>query len=111
MTRRCSQTSAASGRCSGTGFRKERRNVSRKNNVNADHYKTAGTGRPWEGAGDVRKRLSAHAASGAPSTRETLLPGAGARRLAERRLERLRRKHRLRSPAQPKGLTARQLAE
>ena len=85
--------------------------MSRKNNVNADHYKTAGTGRPWEGADDKRKRPSAHAASGAPRTRETFLPGARARRLAEMRLERLRRKHSVRRAAKLKGLTARQLAE
>jgi hypothetical protein len=85
--------------------------MSRKNNVNADHYKMAGTGRPWEGADDMRKRTSAHAASAAPRARETFLPGARARRLARVRLDRLRRKQRLRRTAKVKGLTARQLAE
>lgn len=85
--------------------------MSRKNNVNADHYKTAGTGKPWEGADDIRKHASAHAASGAPRTRETFPSGARARRLAGMRLDRLRRKHRLRRAAKLKGLTARQLAE
>jgi hypothetical protein len=85
--------------------------VSRKNNVNADRYKTAGLGRPWEGADDMRKRSSAHAASGAPRARETFLPGARARRLAEMRLGRVRRKQRPRRTAKLKGLTARQLSE
>lgn len=85
--------------------------MSRKNNVNADHYKTAGTGRPWEGADDTRKHAFAHAASVAPRARETFPTGARARRLAEMRLDRLRRKQRLRRTAKLKGLTARQLAE
>ena len=68
--------------------------MSSKNNVNADHYKTAGRGRPWEGAAaGLRKRPPAKAGA------------------AEIRLGKLRRRQRLRRLANVKGLTARQLSE
>jgi hypothetical protein len=85
--------------------------LSRKNNVNADHYKTAGRGRPWEGIADLRKQPPAQAEAGARRGRETFLPGARARRLAEIRLGKLRRRQRLRRSAKLKGLTPRQLSE
>lgn len=85
--------------------------MSRKNNVNADHYKTAGGGKPWEGVADVRKQPPAHSEAGARPGCGTFLPGARARRLTEIRLGKLRRQQRLRRPAKLKGLTARQLSE
>lgn len=74
--------------------------MSRKNNVNTDHYKTAGRGRPGEVAlADGRKHSYTPAASGARSGAEGLLPGTGARQSAETRMTRLR------------GLSAKRLSE
>jgi hypothetical protein len=85
--------------------------MSRKNNVNADRYKTAGGGRPWEGAADTRKQPSAQSEADAPRGRATSLPGARARRLAEMSMGKLRRRRRLRRLSRLKGLTAKQLSE
>lgn len=93
-------------------FKEVRGVVSRKNNVNTDHYKTAGRGRPGEVAlADGRKHSYTLAAAGARSGAEVLLPGARARQCAETRtaedgsLRRLRRLTRLR------GLSAKRLSE
>jgi hypothetical protein len=85
--------------------------VSRKNNVNADRYKTAGGGKPWEGAADPRKQPSAQAGADALRISETFLPGARARRLAEMSLGKIRQRQRLRRLSRLKGLTAKQLSE
>lgn len=80
--------------------------MSRKSNVNADHYKTAGRGRPGEGlVPEVHKRSFARA--GAAASGPSFLPGAA----AARRPERIRPPGRLRKPARPRGLSARQLME
>ena len=85
--------------------------MSRKNNVNADRYKTAGGGRPWEGAAEPRKQPSAQSEADALRGRETFLPGARARRLAEMSMGKIRRRRRLRRLSRLKGLTAKQLSE
>ena len=85
--------------------------MSRKNNVNADRYKTAGGGRHWERAAEPRKQPSAQTEADAPGGRETFLPGARARRLAEVSMGKLGRRRRLRRLSRLKGLTAKQLSE
>jgi hypothetical protein len=86
--------------------------VSRKNNVNADHYKTAGRGRQGEVvAADLHKHAYAQARAGTTLGRETLLPGARAQQARETRRGRLRRLQRLRRSAKLRRLTARQLME
>jgi hypothetical protein len=84
--------------------------VSRKNNVNSDHYKTAGRGRPGEvaAAADTRKHSHALAPADARAGREAILPGSSAAETsagAFGRLQRLRRRARLR------GLSAKRLSE
>ena len=86
--------------------------MSRKNNVNTDHYKTAGRGRPGEVAlADARKHSYKPFASGVQASTEGLLPGARVRESAEGltanhgRLRRRRRLSRLR------GLSAKRLSE
>ncbi len=84
--------------------------VSRKNNVNTDHYKTAGRGRPGEVArADGRKHSYTPAAAGVRSRAEGLLPGARVRQSAETRMAEhrlLRRRRRL-----TRGLSAKRLSE
>ena len=86
--------------------------MSRKNNVNTDHYKTAGRGRPGEvSLADERKYSYTPAAPGVRSGAEGFLPGARSRQAvgmvtAERkRLQMRRRLTRLR------GLSAKRLSE
>lgn len=83
--------------------------MSRKNNVNTDHYKTAGRGRPGEVAlADARKHSYKPAASGARASNTGLLPGARVRESVEGRManhRRLQRRRRL------KGLSAKRLSE
>ena len=86
--------------------------MSRKNNVNTDHYKTAGRGRPGEVAlADGGKHSYTPAAAAARYGAAGLLPGARGRRSAEmhaaddRRLRMRRRLTRLR------GLSAKRLSE
>ncbi len=85
--------------------------MSRKSNVNTDHYKTAGRGRPGEGlVPEIYKRAFAQAraaAAGGPS----FLPGARGDSAEARRLERIRLLGRLKRRARMKGLSARQLME
>lgn len=86
--------------------------MSSKNNVNADHYKTAGRGRPWEGAAaGLRKHTPAKARDGAARDGEGFPPGARVRRLAEMRPGKFRRRQRPRRLSKLKGLTARLLFE
>lgn len=86
--------------------------MSRKNNVNTDHYKTAGRGRPGEVAlENGRKHSYAPAEAGGRSVAEGLLPGARARQSAETRMaehSRLRRRRRL---TRLRGLSAKRLSE
>jgi hypothetical protein len=86
--------------------------MSRKNNVNTDHYKTAGRGRPGEVAlASGRRHGYTPAAAGARPGAEGLLPGARVRQSAETpaanrsRLQWRRRLTRLR------GLSAKRLSE
>ena len=85
--------------------------MSRKNNVNTDHYKTTGRGRPGEVAlADGRKHSYTPAAASTCSGAEGLLPGARAtiRRgeVAKHRL--LQRRRRL---TKLRGLSAKRLSE
>ena len=83
--------------------------MSNKNNVNPNHYKTAGRGRPHEvAAADTRKHTHALTHARTLSVGESLLPGSSAaetRAGAFGRLQRLRRRARLR------GLSAKRLSE
>ena len=82
--------------------------VSRKNNVNTDHYKTAGRGRPGEVAlADERKHSYAHAAA-ARASAEVVLPGARAGQASQTRAASLRRRRRL---SRLRGLSAKRLSE
>ncbi|MDQ3804304.1 MAG: hypothetical protein M3416_10785 [Acidobacteriota bacterium] len=86
--------------------------MSRKNNVNTDHYKTAGRGRPGEAvAADLHKHTYAQARAGASSRRAPALPGPRARQSTEAQHRRLRRLRRLRMSVKLRGLSARQLME
>lgn len=86
--------------------------MSRKNNVNTDHYNTAGRGRPGEVAlADGRKHSYASAASGAHSGAEDLLSGARARQSAETRTANYRRLQMRRRLTRLKGLSAKRLSE
>lgn len=86
--------------------------MSRKNNVNTDHYKTAGRGRPGEVAlADGRKHSYTPAASGAPSGAEGLLPGARARQTAETRVANHRLLQSRRRLTRLRGLSAKRLSE
>jgi hypothetical protein len=86
--------------------------VSRKNNVNTDHYKTAGRGRPGEVAlADGRKHSYAPAAAGTRSGAEGILPGARARHSAETRTAEHRPLQRRRRPTRLRGLSAKRLSE
>ena len=82
--------------------------MSRKNNVNTDHYKTAGRGRPGEVAlADGRKHDYTPAAAGARPGAEALLPGSRVRQSAETRMAN-RRRRRL---SRLRGLSAKRLLE
>jgi hypothetical protein len=85
--------------------------MSRKNNANADRYKTAGGGMHWDGAVEPRKQPSAQSEADALRGRETFLPGARARRLAEMSAGKMRRRQSPRRLSRVKGLTAKQLSE
>ncbi len=86
--------------------------MSNKNNVNTDHYKTAGRGRPGEVAlADVRKHSYTPAAAGARSGAEGLLPGSRARQSAETRMAEHRRLRRRRGLTKLRGLSAKRLSE
>ncbi len=86
--------------------------MSRKNNVNADHYKTAGRGRPGEVAlADGRKPSYTPAAAGARSGAEGLLPGARGRQPAEVGMANHRLLQRRRRLARLRGLSAKRLLE
>ncbi|HEX7315453.1 MAG TPA: hypothetical protein VF297_16140 [Pyrinomonadaceae bacterium] len=74
--------------------------MSRKNNVNTDHYKT-----------DGRKHSYTPAASGARSGSEGLLAGARARQSAETRMADHRRLQRRRRLTRLRGLSAKRLSE
>ena len=84
--------------------------MSRKNNVNSDHYKTAGRGRPGEVAAAAGTRKHSHAPSPADARagREANLPGS---RAAETRAGVLGRLQRLRRRARLRGLSAKRLSE
>ena len=86
--------------------------MSRKNNVNTDHYKTAGRGRPGEVAlADGRKHSYTPAATGARSGADGLLPGARARQSAEMRMAEHSRLQRRRRLTKLRGLSAKRLSE
>jgi hypothetical protein len=86
--------------------------MSRKNNVNTDHYKTAGRGRPGEVAlADGRKHSYTPAAAGARSGAEGLLPGARAPQSAETRMADHRLLQRRRRLTKLRGLSAKRLSE
>ena len=85
--------------------------MSRKNNVNTDHYKTAGRGRPGEVAlADGRKHSYTQVAAGVCTGAEGLLPGAHAQQSAEARTaaHRLLQRRRL---TRLRGLSAKRLSE
>lgn len=87
--------------------------MSRKNNVNTDHYKTAGRGRPGEVAlADARKHsytpATVAAQTGGP---ESLLPGARLRESSELRAAILRRLQGQRRLSKLRGLSAKRLSE
>jgi hypothetical protein len=83
--------------------------MSNKNNVNTDHYKTAGRGRPGEfAAANTRKHSHAPATAGAHAGREVLPPGS---RAAETRAGVLGRLQRLGRRARLRGLSAKRLSE
>jgi hypothetical protein len=86
--------------------------VSRKNNVNTDHYKTAGRGKPGEVAlADGRKHSYTPAATSVRSGDEGLLPCARARQSAETRMATHRRLQRRRRLTKLRGLSAKRLSE
>ncbi len=86
--------------------------VSRKNNVNTDHYKTAGRGRPGEVAlADGRKHSYTQAAAATRSGAEGLLPGARARQSADERTANHRLLQRRRRLTKLRGLSAKRLSE
>ena len=86
--------------------------VSRKNNVNTDHYKTAGRGRPGEVAlADGRKHSYTPAAEGVRPGAEGFLPGARSRQaVGMRAAEHKRLQTRLRL-TKLRGLSAKRLSE
>lgn len=86
--------------------------VSRKNNVNTDHYKTAGRGRPGEvSLADGRKHSYTSAAAVRRSGAEGLLPGARVRQPAETRAADQGLLRRRRKPTKLRGLSAKRLSE
>lgn len=86
--------------------------MSRKNNVNTDHYKTAGRGRPGEVAlADGRKHSYMPAAAGTCSGAERVLAGALVRQSAETRTDNHRLLQRRRRPTRLRGLSAKRLSE
>ena len=86
--------------------------MSRKNNVNTDHYKTAGRGRPGEVAlADGRKHNYTPAAAGVNSGAEGFLPGARSRQSAETRTAKHSRLQRRRRLSKLRGLSAKRLSE
>ena len=83
--------------------------MSNKNNVNTDHYKTAGRGRPGEiAAAGTRKQSRALAPADARAGREAFLPGS---RAAETRAGAFGRMPRLERRARLRGLSAKRLSE
>lgn len=86
--------------------------MSRKNNVNTDHYKTAGRGRPGEAvAADLHKHSYAQAGAGASPGRGAAFPGSRARQAMDARRRSFRRLRKLRRSVKVRGLSARQLLE
>lgn len=86
--------------------------LSKKSNVNTDHYKTAGRGRPGEGlVPEIHKRSFAQVRAGAAASGPSFLPGARGDSAGARRLEKIRLLGRLKRRARLRGLTARQLME
>ena len=86
--------------------------MSRKNNVNTDHYKTAGRGRPGEVAlAGARKHSYKPAASGVQASTEGLLPGARVRESVETRMADHRHLQRRRRLSRLRGLSAKRLSE
>ena len=86
--------------------------MSRKNNVNTDHYKTAGRGRPGEVArADGRKHSYTPAAAAARYGAEGSLPGARGRHPAEMRAANYRRLQMRRRLTKLRGLSAKRLSE
>ena len=104
---------SAVGASRGENYFKEVKGVvSRKNNVNTDHYKTAGRGRPGEVAlADGRKHSYTPAAAGVRSGAEGLLPGARVRQSAETRMANHRLFQRRRRLTKLRGLSAKRLSE
>jgi hypothetical protein len=87
-------------------------NVSRKNNVNTDHYKTAGRGRHGEVAiAGARTHSYKPSASGVRASTEGLPPGARVRESAETRMADHRRLQRRRRLSKLRGLSAKRLSE
>ena len=86
--------------------------MSRKSNVNTDHYKTAGRGRQGEGlVPEIHKRAFAQARSGATVTSETIFPGARAASSPKTRPRELGLLGRPKRGGKARGLSARQLME
>lgn len=86
--------------------------MSRKSNVNTDHYKTAGRGPQCEGlVPEVHKRSFARARSNAAAVGETFFPGAHAESARATRLAKLKLLGRPGRRGKPKGLSAKQLME
>ena len=86
--------------------------MSRKNNVNTDHYKTAGRGRPGEvSLADGRKHSYTPAAADVRSGAEGLLPGARVRQSTETRTAKHGRLQRRRRLTKLRGLSAKRLSE
>ena len=86
--------------------------MSTKNNVNTDHYKTAGRGRQGQAvAADSHKHSYTQAKARTSAGHGPTLPGTRARQAAEAQSRRLRQQQRLRRSAKLRGLTAKQLME
>ena len=86
--------------------------MSKKNNINTDHYKTAGRGRPGEVAlSDARKHPYTPAAARAQTGPEGVLPGTRVRESAEARMANHRRLQKRRRQSKLRGLSAKRLSE
>ena len=86
--------------------------MSRKNNVNTDHYKTAGRGRPGGVAlAAARQHSYKPAAPGVRTGTEGLLPGARVRESVETRVAEHRRLQMRRKLSKLRGLSAKRLSE
>jgi hypothetical protein len=87
--------------------------LSRKNNINTDHYKTEGRGRQGEGiVHNIHKQIYTQArAQSGENGGESPFPGAARRASLPTRLAWPRRAQRLKRSGRIRGLSAKQLME